>query len=142
MRIDFVRFSVAAICPAKGSSDLAGFDLYFVEDEFLPPSTVKLLCAVIGFKIPRDYFGKIHPHSSFVLRFTDVSGGVINANYRGLVSVIFFNFSAKFVEIEKDTRFAQIIFQKIATPTLRKVEKFTDKMQRDSGSFGCSGLKY
>ena len=42
----------------------------------------------------------------------------------------FFSFSAKFVGIEKATRFAQKIFQKIAAnPTLREAEKFTDKTQ-------------
>ena len=43
MKIDFVRFSDAAICPTKGSSDAAGFDLYSDEDVPVPPSTVKLL---------------------------------------------------------------------------------------------------
>ena len=50
--------------------------------------------------------------------------------------MIFFNFSARFVEIEKETRFAQIIFQKVTNPTLREVQKFTDRTQRDRGSFG------
>ena len=142
MRIDFVRFRDAAICPTKGSSDASGFDLYSVEDVLLPPSTIKLLRTDIGFKIPRDYLGKIHRHYSFALRSTDVGGGVIDANYRGSVSVIFFNFSARLVEIEKGISFAQIIFQKIATPKLREVEKFTDNTQRNSGSFGSSSLKY
>ena len=81
MKIDFVRFSDAAICPTKGSSDAAGFDLYSDEDVPVTPSTVKLLCTDIGFKIPRDYFRKIHPRSSFALKFIDVSGGVIDADY-------------------------------------------------------------
>ena len=89
--------------PKKGSSDVADFDLYSVEDMLVPSSTVKLLCTDVGFKIPRDYFGKIHPRSCVSLRFTDVSGGVIDADYRIPVCVIFFfNFSAIFVEIERE----------------------------------------
>ena len=100
MRVEFVKFSNAAICPTKGSSDAAGFDLCSVKDVLVPLSTVKLLRADIGLKIPRGYFGKIHPQSSFALRFTDVCGGVIDADYRDLVSLIFLNFSPRFVETE------------------------------------------
>ena len=142
MRTDFVKFSAAAICPTKRSSDAAGFDLYSVEDVLVPPSTVKTIRTDIGFKIPRCYFGKIHSRSSSSLRFTDVSGRVIYSDYRGPVPVGFFYFSARFVEREKGTRFAQIILQKIANPTLREVEKFTDRTQRDRLSFGSSGLGY
>ena len=92
MRIDLVRFSNAAICPTRESSDAAGFDLYSVEDVLVPPSTVKLLRTDIGFRIPRGYFGKIHPRSSCALKYTDVDGGVTDADYRGPVSVIFFQF--------------------------------------------------
>ena len=88
MRIDFVRFSDVAIFPTKGSSDAAGFDLYFVEDVLVPSATVKLLRTDIGFNIPKGYFGKIHPRSSFALRFTDIGGWVIDADYRDPVSVI------------------------------------------------------
>ena len=89
MRVEFVKFSNAAICPTKRSSDAVGFDLYSVKDVLVPLSTVKLLSTDIGFKIPRGYFGKIHRQSSFTLRFTDVCGGVIDADYRDLVSLIF-----------------------------------------------------
>ena len=142
MRIDFVRFSDAAICPTKWSSDAAGFDLYSAKDVLVPPSAIRIIPTDIGFKIPRNYLGKVRLHSSFALRFTDVGGGVIDSDYRGPVSVIFFNFSARSVEIEKGTRFAQIIFQKITNPTLREVEKFTDRTQSDRGSFGSSGLEH
>ena len=58
----------------------------------------------------------MHPRSSFALRFTDVGGGVIDADYRRRVSVIFFNLSNRFVKIVK-----------IVMPTLREVDKFIAK---------------
>ena len=105
----------------------------------VPLATVTLLRTDIGFKTLKGYFGKIHPRSSFALKFTDVGGGVTDADYRGPVSVIFFSFSADLLRLK--LRFAQIIFQKIAAnPTLREVEKSNNKTQRDSGSFESSGL--
>ena len=48
-----------------------------------------LLRTDIRFKIPCGYFGKIEARSRFTLRFTDIGGGVIDADCRGLVEVIF-----------------------------------------------------
>ena len=41
-------------------------------------------------------------------------GGVTDTDYRGAVSIIYFNHSSKYVGIEKGERFCQIVFQKIA----------------------------
>ena len=144
MRIDFVKFSRPAIYPIKGSEDVAGFDRYSVENVLVPPAMVKLVRTDIGFKISKGYFGEIRARSSFPLCFTDVGGGVTDAYYKGPVTLIIFNFSSKFVEIEKGARFTQIIFHKIARPTLREVEKFSDTTQRNTVSFGStgSGLKH
>ena len=58
------------------------------------------------------------------------------------VSVTFFNFSDKSVQIEKGNRFCQIVFHKIAThPVLREVDKFQDKTDRGEGSFGSTNKK-
>ena len=71
-----------------------------------------------------------------------MGGGGIDADYSGPVSVIFFNFSDRFVHIEKGDRFCQIIFQKIASnPRLVEAEKFTDTTRRGEGSFGSTGWK-
>ena len=67
-------------CPTKGLADAAGFDLYSVEDFIIPPSNVRVIQTDIGFKIPRGYFGKVHSRSSFTLQFTDVGGGVTDAD--------------------------------------------------------------
>ena len=97
----------------------------------------------IGFKIPTRYFGKIYARSSLAIRCTEVSGGVIDSNYRGPVSVIFFNFSIKSIEFEKGNRFCQIVFHKIENhPILREVDKFEDKTDRGEGSFGTTSKKH
>ena len=130
MRIDFVKFSHDAICPTRSSTHAQGFDLYFLEDVIIPPSNVRIVRTDIVFNIPSGYFDKVHSRSSFALQFTDVGSGVIDADYGGPVAIIFFNFSHKVFEISKGTRFAQVIFQKIATPTLREINKFEDSTQR------------
>ena len=77
--IDFVRFStVMQQLPDKGcSSNVAGFDLYSVEDVLVPPSTVKIICTDIGFKFPEAILERfIHVLALHLDLYTDVSGRV------------------------------------------------------------------
>ena len=88
----FGRSSSAAIAPAQGTKDSAVFDLYYVEDVLVSPNSTIIIRIDIDFKIPRGYFGKIFSRSTFALRLTEAGRGVIDADYRGPVSVIFFQF--------------------------------------------------
>ena len=143
MIIDFSKFSNDAIKPTKGTPDSAGFDLYSTENILVAPSSVRIINTCIGFKIPRGYVGKIYARSSFVVKFTDVSAGVIDSNNRGPVCVLFFNFSNNIIEIEKGSRFAQIAFQKCGCSSLREVETFDARSTlRGQNDFGSTGLKH
>ena len=93
MKIDFVRLGNSAIIPTKGTESSAGFDLYSVKNV-----CIKLIKTDNDFKIPRGYFGKIYAKS------------IIDADCRGPVVVLFFNFSDKAIGIEKGNRICQIIF--------------------------------
>ena len=55
-------------------------------------SSVRITNTCIGFKILRSYFRKKYVRSGFPVKFTDVGGGIVDTDYRGPVSVIFFNF--------------------------------------------------
>lgn len=68
-----------------------------------------------------------------------VGGGVIDSDYRGRVNAIFFNFSDKFLQITEGERFAEIVFHKISTPSLREVEDFEhQKLKGGVAAFGST----
>ena len=92
MKIDFVKISTSAITPTKGTGVLASFDLCSVEEATIPSNSIKIIKTDIGFKIPRGYFAKIYLGSSLAARCAKIGWGVIDPNYRGPVSVIFFEF--------------------------------------------------
>ena len=98
MKIDFVKFSNLAITPTKGTEDSAGFDLHSVENVSISSNSIKLIKTDIGFKIPRRYVGKIYARSSLTVTCTEIGRDVIDADYRGTIEVLFFNFSDKVVE--------------------------------------------
>ena len=137
-----MKFSHDTICATKELPDTAGYDLYSVEIAVVPPSSVRAISTNIGFKIRQGYFGKIHARSNFATQFTDVSGGLIDYNYRDPVVVLFFNFSNIHFEGRKGQRFAQIIFQRIAHSVLREEQIFKDcRTFRNQGAFGWIGSK-
>ena len=143
MKIEFLMLNSSVITPTQGTKDSVGFDLYSVENSIVPENSMKIIKTDIGIKIPRGYFGKIYARPSLVIRCTEVSGGVTDSDYRDPVSVIFFRVSDKSIEIEKDNRFCQIVFHRIANhPVLKEVDKFEDKTDRGEGSFGSTNKKH
>ena len=72
MKIEFVKLSPSAIEQTRGSDDAAGFDICFVDNYTVRPTTSHIIRTDIGIKIPRGYFGKINPKLSFALCFIDV----------------------------------------------------------------------
>ena len=73
----------------------------------------------------------IYPRSSVSLKPLFLSGGVIDSDYRGNISVLT-NFSSSSVDIEKEDRITQIIFLKREDILFEDVNEFDDKTVRDT----------
>ena len=61
--------------------------------------------------------------------------GVIDADYRGIVFVLLFNHLDEDIKVKQGDWIAQIILEKIATPTIEQVENL-DETARGSKGFG------
>nr|TKS11299.1 hypothetical protein D5086_0000074610 [Populus alba] len=59
----------------------------------------------------------------------DVGASIIDANYRGHVGVILFNYSDVDFEVKVGDRIAQLILEKIVTPDVMEVEDFDETMR-------------
>jgi len=68
-----------------------------------------------------------------------VGAGVIDADYRGSVGVILFNHSDVDFEVKVGDRVAQLIIEKIVTPSVTEVEDL-DETLRGEGGFGSTGV--
>ena len=69
----------------------------------------------------------------------DVGAGVIDADYRGPVGVILFNHSDVDFEVKVGDRVAQLIIEKIVTPSVTEVDDL-DETVRGEGGFGSTGV--
>lgn len=83
--------------------------------------------------------GRIAPRSGLAAKHSiDTGAGVIDADYRGPVKVILFNFSDKDFEVKTGDRIAQLILERIYNPEVVVVEKLQESV-RGSGGFGSTG---
>lgn len=69
----------------------------------------------------------------------DVGAGVIDADYRGPVGVILFNYSDVDFEVKAGDRIAQLIIEQIVTPEVTEVDDL-DLTVRGAGGFGSTGV--
>ena len=93
----------------------------------------------LAISLPSGVYARIAPRSGLaVKKFIDVGAGVINSDYRGEIGVVLFNHSAVDFPVQVGDKIAQLILEKIKTPTVQKaiVLSATD---RGSGGFGSTG---
>ena len=69
----------------------------------------------------------------------DCGAGVVDADYRGPVGVVLFNFGSEDFEVNVGDRVAQLILEQISMVPAVKVEELTET-QRGAGGFGSTGV--
>ena len=71
-------------------------------------------------------------------KFIDVGAGVIDSDYRGELGVILFNFGNEDFVVNQGDKIAQLIFEKIKTPTVKEVDSLEGTGRGDKG-YGSTG---
>ena len=131
--------------PHYQSEHAAGMDLYaaIVGDMTIDAGKWLLIPTGIALAIPEGYEGQVRPRSGLALKYGIgmLNGpGTIDADYRGEVSIILFNFSDMPFTVRRGDRIAQLVFAKLSRATLKSVSKLTETA-RGAGGFGHTGLK-
>ena len=130
-----------ATVPSLGSVNAAGYDLNALEATTVPARGKVLVSTGLAFAIPVGNYGRIAPRSGLAAKHSiDVGAGVIDADYRGEVKVLLFNFSDKNFSIVPGDRIAQMIIEKYSPTELVEVEDL-DGTERGAGGFGSTGVQ-
>jgi dUTP pyrophosphatase len=134
-----------AVLPAKGSEGAAGYDLYSTEDVILTPGSRHVVPTGISMKIPPTHYGRIAPRSGLAVRHgIDVGAGVVDSDYRGEIMVLLCNNGTRDISLSSGSRIAQIIFERISSPSFvvqsYSTFKDSDKTSRGTGGFGSTGI--
>ncbi|CAD6936573.1 unnamed protein product [Tilletia controversa] len=126
--------------PTRGSAAAAGYDLYAAEDVLLPGGNGrKVVPTGIKLAVPEGCYGRVAPRSGLASKHgIDVGAGVIDADYRGLLGVLLFNFGDADFQIKAGDRIAQLVLEQIRTPDVAEVENL-EETDRGAGGFGSTG---
>jgi len=128
--------------PVKMHKTDAGFDCYARSVRF--DTTKNQVVYDLGFaiEIPRGYVGLIFPRSSVCkqdLLLTN-SVGVIDSDYRGEVSAVFFATKPSFKRYEVGDRVCQLIIMPYPKVELKAVDVLSET-ERGNGGYGSTGNK-
>lgn len=140
MKLEVKKLDPEAKLPTRAHSDDAGLDLYSIEECVLAPRERRVIKTGIAVAIPSGYVGLIWDKSGLAAKAgLKTMGGVIDAAYRGEIQVIIANLSDAPYIIQKGSKIAQLLIQKVEIPEVCGVSKLDDTLRGDGG-FGSTGL--
>lgn len=139
-KLRFVRLSSNAIIPSRGSKESAGLDLYAAHSCIIPAKDKFLISTDLQIALPKGSYGRIAPRSGLAVKnFIDIGAGVIDADYRGPVMVLLFNFGNVDYQVKRGDKIAQLICEQILTPDLIECVSLEDSTERGEKGFGSTG---
>ncbi|MFH0793828.1 MAG: dUTP diphosphatase [bacterium] len=129
--------------PSYQTPHASGMDLHAnVEQEIiLQPGVVTPVSAGIRIALPEGYEAQIRPRSGLALKHSIGllnSPGTIDADYRGPVVLLLFNFGKQPHTIRRGDRIAQMIIQKVERVEW-EVTTELEHTRRGEGGFGHTG---
>ena len=130
-----------AILPQYAHSHDAGMDFYSLETTILQPGQRKLISTGIRLAIPPGYVGLIWGKSGIALKHGVIClAGVVDAGYRGEITVLLHNLSTQPFTVEKGHKIAQMLIQTVEQWKIIEVQELDTDTTRGEGGFGSTGL--
>nr|POF19953.1 deoxyuridine 5'-triphosphate nucleotidohydrolase [Quercus suber] len=107
--------SETARAPTRGSAFAAGYDLYAAKETTIPARGKVIVATDISIAVPAGTYGRVAPRSGLASKHSiDVGAGVIDADYRGPLGVLLFNFSETDFQVAVGERIAQLIVERVS----------------------------
>lgn len=142
--IKISKLAPDAKLPLQMTAHSAGYDLFSSnsEDIILKSGNVQLVPTGIAISIPEGYEVQIRPRSGLAINHQIGvlnSPGTIDADYRGEIKIILFNFGKDDFLIKPETRIAQMVVAKHEIVNFVITEEL-DETDRGKGGFGHTSL--
>ena len=128
--------------PARATAGAAGYDVASAEPEFtLRPMERRLVRTGLALAIPAGYEAQVRPRSGLALQYgltLPNTPATIDSDYRGELMVAMINLGTEPVIVQRGTRIAQFVFQRVAAVRLVTVDVLPPS-ERGPGGFGSTG---
>lgn len=134
-----------AIIPTYGSECAAGADLYACIESpvTIEPGQTVFISTGLAMEIPEGYAGFVYARSGLSCKRGLAPAnkvGVVDADYRGEITVALHNHSDEPKTIEVNERIAQIVIAPFVHVAFDEVNELSDTV-RGAGGFGSTGTK-
>ncbi len=155
LEVSWVPIRQDSLEPERATAGAIGFDVYasrvldkwtkeVISDlpvEIEPGGSVLIGIGVI-FEIPFPCEAQVRPRSGLASRY-DIelsnSPGTIDPDFRGEAGILLRNRGEKPFVVQKNMRIAQLVFNEVVIPKLRKIQELSETV-RGEGGFGSTGL--
>lgn len=143
VNVNIKKLKENATIPTYGTAYAAGADLYACLDEPLTinPGETHFIGTGIALEIPGGYAGLIYARSGLSCKKGLAPAnkvGVVDADYRGEITVALHNHSSEAVTIEANERIAQLVITPFLAANFNEVDKLSDTVRGVKG-FGSTG---
>lgn len=139
MEVKVKRVHPDAILPTYAHPGDAGMDFYALADTVIPPHQRVVMATGIALELPTDTVLLVWDKSGLAANAGITTlGGVIDAGYRGEVSVTLYNTTPVPYTVRAGHKIAQGLLQLVSRATLIPTTTFSDSA-RGAGGFGSTG---
>jgi len=112
------------LTPTRESAGSAGLTLHSPYHRTVSAGGKEVIPTDLQIKLPDEYYGRIAPITELVSsHHISIEAGVIDADFRGNLSVLLFNHSKYLYNISRGDKIAILICEKIYYPELVLVER-------------------
>ncbi len=142
LTIDIQKLTPTAQLPKRMTPHSAGYDLFADSSEeiIISPHQVILINTGIAISLPEGYEAQIRPRSGLAINSKIGilnSPGTIDADYRGEIKVIMYNFGDTDFSVKPLMRIAQMVISKHEILEFHVTDEL-DHTDRGAGGFGHS----
>jgi dUTP pyrophosphatase len=124
--------------PTRATAGAAGYDVASAEAAF---TLQRLVRTGLALAIPPGFEAQVRPRSGLALQHgltLPNTPATIDSDYRGELMVALINLGTSPVTVERGTRIAQLVFQRVAAVELETVDALPPSA-RGAGGFGSTG---
>lgn len=137
--IKVTRLSPVAKLPTRARQSDAGLDLYSADYYSLMPGERAIIKTGIKMAIPDGFAGLIWDKGGIARDGIHTMAGVVDAGFRGEVTVNLINLSQDIYNIAPQQKVAQLLIQRVELPDIIE-EEIIDATERGEGCFGSTGM--
>ena len=131
------KLSEKAVSPHRATPGSVGYDLFTPIDFQIQPKEQKTVFIDLAIVPPEGYYAQLMSKSGLTILYElEVKAGVIDPDFTGNIGVVLKNNSDQPIERLAGEQIAQLLFIKVATPTLIQVTSLA-KTERGKYGFGA-----